>query len=1043
MIIIHAGFTEGRLYLWGETPAVQARPLSRGRNRAPGMDSYMYDPGATGLHTACAELEQLHAIAAREPINAVIHLPSISGTPLASTPLIADPPAPDAHPAIHPFALAAVEIQPEEITALMSLVIAQTPLAPGIIAGSTLKFWSEAFRLAVWLVVRQQFLPGLYSDGRSFRARWEPVLSREAERRINALQRHMPDACRALTINGTTHPGTPAQNVLSDVIGIMVDALVRQSAIPELIPRRRRKRAPSPPSFISPDERWLGALRSESGLIAATRAEMKELTGRIAAWKRPFLVLSATPFRLCFRLEEPLPDMPQRGRRRATPWTVRYLLQSTADPSLLIDVAVIWNARNLRSMLPDDIGANPREHLLAELGRASRLLPEIEASLRDPAPEGYLLDTVGAHRFLQESAWLLEHAGFGVLLPSWWTRRGTRHRLVARAVVNGPKLKAQAGLTLDAIATVDWEVALGDERIPLDELQKLADLKAPLVRMRGEWVELNPAEIEAALEYWKNRKQPREEVTLRDVVRMALGIATPPGGMEFTGIAATGVVRQMLARLNGSEPPEEIPLPSGFHGTLRPYQERGFAWLAFLQSLGLGACLADDMGLGKTIQTLALLQHGREQGEQNPTLLICPTSVMGNWRKEAERFTPELPVMMHHGTTRKKGAAFMREAARCSLVVTSYSLLHRDADVLNRVAWNGIILDEAQNIKNPETRQARAARALRSSYRIALTGTPVENHIGDLWSIMEFLNPGFLGSHAAFKRTFFLPIQAEHDPAATERLKKLTAPFILRRLKTDKSIIADLPKKQEMKVFCTLTREQASLYQAVVDEMTGGLAGVEGIQRRGMILAGISKLKQVCNHPTQLLRDNSAIPGRSGKLDRLTEMLEEALAAGDRALVFTQFAEMGDIIKRHLQETFGVEALFLHGGTTPKQRDRMVERFQAKEDSAPPIFILSLKAGGSGLNLTAAAHVFHFDRWWNPAVENQATDRAFRIGQRRNVQVHKFICTGTVEEKIDEMIGRKQEIASNIIGGGEAWLAMLPTEELRQILALRADALGE
>jgi SNF2 family DNA or RNA helicase len=374
-------------------------------------------------------------------------------------------------------------------------------------------------------------------------------------------------------------------------------------------------------------------------------------------------------------------------------------------------------------------------------------------------------------------------------------------------------------------------------------------------------------------------------------------------------------------------------------------------------------------------------------------------------------------------------------------VVSSYGLLQRDIKSLQKVPWAGVVLDEAQNIKNPETKRARAARAIEADYRIVLTGTPVENNVGDLWSIMEFLNPGILGTQIDFKRNFFIPIQAQRDPSATERLKRVTGPFILRRLKTDKSIISDLPEKMEMKVFCTLTEEQASLYAAVLKEVEESLSSVEGIQRKGVILATLSKLKQVCNHPTQFLGDNSRLPHRSGKLDRLTEMLEEIMAVGDRALIFTQFAEMGKLLKRHLQEIFGCEIPFLYGGVSKRKRDLMVDRFQ--DQDGPPIFILSLKAGGTGLNLTGANHVFHFDRWWNPAVENQATDRAFRIGQAKNVQVHKFICAGTLEEKIDEMIERKKEVADMVVGTGEGWLTKLSNTEIKEIFALRKEAVGE
>jgi SNF2 family DNA or RNA helicase len=354
-----------------------------------------------------------------------------------------------------------------------------------------------------------------------------------------------------------------------------------------------------------------------------------------------------------------------------------------------------------------------------------------------------------------------------------------------------------------------------------------------------------------------------------------------------------------------------------------------------------------------------------------------------------------------------------------------------------------VVLDEAQNIKNPESKQARAACAIRSGYRIALTGTPVENHVGDLWSLMEFLNSGLLGSKAEFKRRFLVPIQASSDQTAAARLKSLTGPFILRRLKTDKSVIDDLPEKLEMTVYCTLTREQASLYAAVVNETLPELEKAEGIQRKGIVLAALSRLKQVCNHPAQFLGDNSAIEGRSGKLTRLSEMLEEVIESGERALIFSQFAEMGDLIRRQVEALFGREVLFLHGGVTKARRDQMVARFQQGDPQGPSVFVLSLKAGGTGLNLTAANHVFHYDRWWNPAVENQATDRAFRIGQRRRVLVHKFLCSGTLEEKIDAIIEKKKALAQSVVGAGEEWLTKMTTAELRDLFALRADAVAQ
>jgi SNF2 family DNA or RNA helicase len=625
------------------------------------------------------------------------------------------------------------------------------------------------------------------------------------------------------------------------------------------------------------------------------------------------------------------------------------------------------------------------------------------------------------------------------LLPAWWTRKGTRQHLSVQAEVKSPAMKTAGGLTLQTLVTFDWKVALGDQTLTLEELQALARLKSPLVKIRGQWVQVGAEEIRAAIALLQRRAGG--EADLREVVRMALGGGHAPGGLPFGGVRATGWVGDFLAQLEGKEPFAELDPAGEFHGTLRPYQVRGYSWLAFLRRWGLGACLADDMGLGKTIQTLALLQR-EWHDHPRPSLLICPTSVVANWKKEAERFTPDLPVLIHHGGQRRRGSAFVKQVEKQALVVSSYSLLYRDRELFEQVDWAGMILDEAQNIKNPDTKQAQSARALKADYRIALTGTPVENHVGDLWSILEFLNPNWLGSQGDFRKRFFVPIQAQQDVEAATQLKRLTGPFILRRLKTDKSIIADLPDKLEMKVYSNLTREQATLYAAVVDDLNKELTSAEGIQRKGIILATLTRLKQVCNHPVNFLGDNSPLADRSGKLARLTEMLEEVHEAGEKALVFTQFKEMGDLLKRHLQETFGREVLFLHGGVPREQRVRMVERFQT-EENGPRTFLLSLKAGGTGLNLTAATHVFHYDRWWNPAVEDQATDRAYRIGQTRGVQVHKFVCAGTVEEKIDDMIERKQKVAASVVSVGEAWLTELSNDQLRDLFELRQDAIGE
>jgi SNF2 family DNA or RNA helicase len=747
-------------------------------------------------------------------------------------------------------------------------------------------------------------------------------------------------------------------------------------------------------------------------------------------------VASDTPLRTCFRLDPPDDDQQE--------WRVSFHLQASEDPSLLIPAEKVWQARSgVITFLKHRFG-NPQEHLLAGLGKASRIFPTIEESLKTACPVEVNLGTESAYLFLRQSAPLLEQSGFGVLLPAWWQK--STGRLSARLNLK-PKAetkKLSPGLLgMDAIVTYDWEIALGDESLSPQEFEKLANLKVPLVKVRGQWVELEPEEIERAIAFFQTRAS-QGEMKLSEAMRIGLGQEVSELGLPVTGVESQGWIGEFWDKLCGdvAQMPAVEP-PQSFKGQLRPYQIKGLSWLTFLKQFGLGACLADDMGLGKTIEFIALMLYLQEKRLlHGPTLLICPMSVVSNWEREAERFAPSLKVMVHHGPDRASGEIFERESKRHDLVITTYALAHHDEELLSKVNWECVALDEAQNIKNPSAKQTQAIRKLNANYRVALTGTPVENRLSELWSIMEFLNPSYLRSAKDFYTNFVIPIEKFRSPSHTERLKRLIQPFVLRRVKTDPAIIDDLPEKVETKVFCNLTREQATLYEAVVKEMLEKIENSEGIERKGLVLSTLLKLKQVCNHPAQFLQDRSLLPRRSGKLIRLEEMLEETLAEGDKALIFTQFAEMGKLLQQRLQETFACEALFLHGSTTKRERDAMIQRFQQDHRGAP-LFVLSLKAGGLGLNLTAANHVFHFDRWWNPAVENQATDRVFRIGQKKNVQVHKLVCLGTVEEHIDEMIEQKKELAQSIIGTGEAWLTEMSTEQLREVFALSHEAVGE
>ncbi|HEY5658736.1 MAG TPA: DEAD/DEAH box helicase [Myxococcota bacterium] len=1058
MIILHGAYLEDRLFLWAEAAAGAARRRANGR--------YAFDAGFDSVARAVGSFVGGFDPAKPRKYVARAWLPTRGEHPLPSSAIIGEAPPSRAQVRLEPWSVEGLFLAAGECFDVLSAYADRSGSTHGVLGGWDLAFWVRALRLAGSLVARQRYLPGIVRRGDEYHACWEPVWLDEDADRLEQLAAQMPAVARALSPKSSDDaPLTSAVSVLGDFVRAQVDQIVRTHvddthAVARAAPNGRNGREIAARAG-SVYERWLLALRGDESIIHGASAELGQLAEQVREWRRPIDFDTSAPFRLCFRLEEPsLPrEEPnnrrargrrngkgRRGREALQPgqrrWYVRYLLQSRDDTSLLVPTADAWITRGRKAAALSRMGTDVHETLLASLAQAAGVCPRIEESLRSRKPSGYSLDARGAHEFLTRTAPALEQAGFGTLLPEWWTGTSTRERLSVRARVRTPEVEAESvEPTLDDLVEFDWEVCLGGQVLSGRDLEQLARLKEPIQRVRGSWVESGVDEIHAALEFWKNRKAGA--VRAREIVRMALGTADMSAGIRFDGVRATGWVEELLMRLEDKSAIEAIPAPSGFTGELRGYQERGYAWLDFLRRWGLGACLADDMGLGKTIQTLVLVERERAAGEDRPVLLVCPTSVLANWEREAARFTPKLAVASHHGPERARGYDFVQWAQAHGIVLTSYALLHRDVEDLSMLQWAGVVLDEAQNIKNPDTKQSKAVRNLVSDYRIALTGTPVENHVGDLWAIMDFLNPGLLGTREQFKRSFFVPIQAYREREASRRLQRITTPFILRRLKTDRSIISDLPDKMEMKVFCTLTREQGSLYASVVDEAERKIRDAEGIERRGVILATLTKLKQVCNHPAHFLGDGSELEGRSGKLARLTEMLEEVLEAGDRSLVFTQFAEMGGLLQSHLQEMLGREVLFLHGGVARSKRDELVERFQNEAPDAPPIFVLSLKAGGLGLNLTRANHVFHFDRWWNPAVENQATDRAFRIGQQSNVQVHKYVCAGTLEERIDDMIDRKRSIAEDIVGAGEAWITELSDDELHDILALRRDAIRD
>jgi SNF2 family DNA or RNA helicase len=954
--------------------------------------------------------------------------------------------------------------------------------------GPDLRFWSHLSRWTLDLLARGKFLPEITVDGLGqATAQWAVLLDGATDQaRLHQFAQQLPSRCRlpGWEVTGAMAIGLPLDPtaLITACLNQMIDAQVRQTL--------------DPPDPKNPPT-WLAALGPQRAAIEPPVAE--RLTAALAAWVAPLQIHRTAAFRAGLQLVPPQSGSGLESgqtaaqlRAQQTTWILEYGLQASDDPDFWVPAEVIWQhpvdrldyADALRPAVGPRTLDDPQETLLMGLGLASRFYSPLEASLQTATPVTCELDPTQAYDFLRTHAWRLQENGIGVRLPESLANRGgwaNRLGLKIRAAT-GPAAKPQQRLGMQGLLNFEWQLSIGGHSLSKAEFDRLVALNMPLVEINGEWVELRPADIRSAQAFFTAR-QGQTTLSLEDALRISTGDAQTLEKLPVVSFEASGALQELVTTLTGNQAVVPIGNPTGLTGTLRPYQALGVGWLAFLERWGLGACLADDMGLGKSIQLLAFLLHLKQQKTLTaPVLLVCPTSVLGNWEREVQKFAPSLRVLLHHGDRREQGPKLAKSAAAYDIVLTSYALVGRDLGSLKAIPWQGLVLDEAQNIKNAESKQAQAVRQLEAQFRIALTGTPVENRLTELWSILDFLNPGYLGQKNFFQRRFAIPIERYGDTTSLQTLRDLVQPFILRRLKTDRTIIQDLPEKQEMTVFCGLSPVQAALYQATVDQALAAIDAAEGIQRRGMILALLTKLKQLCNHPALIAANElaadapdraavqpaatakttkttktKAVPSKSslidpsslsfhedsGKLRRLEELLEVLLAEGDRALIFTQFAEWGKLLKVYLEKHLGQETLFLYGSTTKNQREAMVDRFQ-NDPQAPRLFILSLKAGGVGLNLTRANHVFHFDRWWNPAVENQATDRVFRIGQTRNVQVHKFVCTGTLEERIDAMITGKKALAEQVVGTTENWLTDLDTDQLRDLLLLdRRAILGE
>lgn len=951
----------------------------------------------------------------------------------------------------------------------------------------SVSFWLEVTKFVLELLTRGRFVPGIHEEKSSYRSHWHLVSTREEDKqRLKILSEAMPPLCRSPLDVGSSEMNPSA--LVESFVTSTADALIRYFL------KNKPMFVDTVRSPLSPKQEvtknWLLALNRENPVVVGPEYELVKLEQRLKRWSGPLIPTSAHDVRTAFRLIPPqqlaqgqlaqglLAQENQTGRlptEKKALWHLEFLLQSLAHPTKLLAAHQLWQGdvgflRGTEHSL-DEL----EDKLLGDLGKASNTFRPLLQALSDPAPGGVFLDVEEAYTFLREVSPLFEQAGFGVLLPGWWKKPSLRlglHLNVSsdEVGVTASHSRAPSSLGLDQLLNFSWQVSLGTERLGLDQFRALVEERTPLVEYHGEWIELRPKEVESALTFLENQHNV-QKIRLLDALHLGVGLEAELLGLPVVGFSAQGWIQKLL-----DAQVKEIPVidqPRSFCGDLRPYQLQGLSWLSFLEEVGCGACLADDMGLGKTIQFLSLLLREREDrclvdpvgqkpGKLNPSLLIVPMSILDNWEREARKFAPTLRVWLHHGTNRLSRDALKEKIRDIDLFVTTYSLAYRDESSLASILWGRIALDEAQNIKNLNTKQTQAIRRLLKIQlgrhalalndgtlsnntggikcsRLALTGTPLENHLEELWSILDFLNPGFLGSVGDFRAKFAVPIERYRSSEVAEKLARLVRPFILRRLKSDPSVIDDLPEKIEMEVITHLTQEQAVLYQQVVDSMLPEVDRLAGIQRKGLILATITRLKQICNHPALYLKDNSALENRSGKLLFLEELLEVILAENDKVLIFTQYAQLGHLLKPYLQERFNQEVLFLHGAMSKGGRDDAVTRFQQADGKGPSIFILSLKAGGFGLNLTAANQIIHFDQWWNPAVQEQASDRAYRIGQKRNVQVRKFICQGTLEERIAELLNSKRNLASSIVGETKNVITELSSQELKRLLELSQE----
>lgn len=1038
----------GHLCLWAEDSTLppQHQPSPGRPPNVPEPRDHPFAASVDTLRDAVADLSISVMSESFEETCLTLLFPSGRFGPEPSPILVRDEEMDASVDRVSPWTVPALTV---DAHLLGDIITALTDTEPGIATGETVRYWQTVASLAEELVRGGRVLPQLNVRKGDGVAVWRALPSTSEDfSRLRTLREVMPPLARACVTDDVIDSAEDAkdwgqadvqsaQEVLIETLDTCVDAIARQ---------RLADAGPTDPNLNTVHQRWLAALTRSDGTIDADQTALESLSETLDEWTQSLETGSEQGVRLCFRLYAPEPDIEATSEtddiEAVSPdgWELELLLQAADDPSLLVEATTVWESTEATQEVLERHLDRPQETLLEELGRAASLYPGLERALDEATPTTLTLTASEADEFLQEHAEVLEQAGFGVILPAWWSEPERRlgARLTATSETSSSADSSVGGIGVEQLCDIRWDVVLGGERLSEEELEELAALKIALVRVRGQWVSLREGDVEKALELYNRTDDGKMTVT--EALQADTGLAESDPGLPVVDNQFEGTLSDLFdADLEAWV--EDAETPTGFDGQLRPYQKRGLGWLRYLEALGFGGILADDMGLGKTIQVLARLVNERnENSSPGPTMVVCPLSVVGNWKHETHDFAPELEVYVHHGTDRKSGDTLTEAISSNDLIVTTYGVVRNDINHLQDIQFHRVVLDEAQKIKNTDAKRTQAIRALSARHRLALTGTPVENRLSELWSIMEFCNPGLLGSQTAFRETFARPIERYGDEQRTEQLRRLIRPFILRRSKTDKTVIDDLPEKLEVKEYCNLTEEQATLYKAATDELLGEVEEASDMERRGKVLQLINALKAICNHPRQYHEDGSDLVGRSGKLSRLHDLATEILASDDRALIFTQYTSMAELIQQYLQQELGQRVLYLHGGTPQERRDEMVEEFQSPD--SPSFFLLSLRAGGTGLTLTAANHVIHYDRWWNPAVEDQATDRTYRIGQTDDVQVHKLICEGTVEEAIDQTIEQKRDLADSVLAEGEEWLTELSDDELREMVTLSEETLA-